>query len=403
MNLLVLSPWFPCPPDNGSRLRAFHLLEKLAKAGHTIRLVTGLQEDIAAQADRATLELFCESVSVFPWQWHDGSANSGLLRTVSTLLSAVPRSITETDNPPLREAMNAELARKPDACVAMQLAAAPFIPQDTHGVPVLLEEVEITGVTRAVSEASSAKAKMQAQLTKTKHDRYWQRELRRFAALTVVSEEEAVAVRELVGTGGPSVTVIPNGVAVEYYPERTAPPVPGRMIYNGALTYGPNHDAVAWFVRDILPKIVEQVPEAHLVVTGRYDADAEREYAGEKRVRLTGFLSDLRPTLAEAIVCAVPLRTGGGTRLKILEAWAAGIPVVSTRVGAVGLAGSESGVHLLHADTREEFAAACVRLLTEPEFAQRLAKNARQLAEERYDWSALAAQVADVLKPLRIK
>ena len=399
MNLLVFSPWFPCPPDNGSRLRAFHLLRELSRQGHTIRLVTGLQDDIAPNADREALAAFCESVQVFPWQWHRGDS-SGLVQTVSSLLSPVPRSITETENPPLRDAIRQEFARKPDACLAMQLAAAPFLPAETEGVPILLEEVEITGVTRAVSEASSAKSKLQATLTKTKHDNYWRRELRRFQALTVVSEEEAVAVRGLLGENAPPVSVVPNGVECTYYPPRTEKPVPGRMIYNGALTYGPNRDAVAWFLRDILPAIVAKVPEAHLVVTGRYDAEAERLYAGEQRIRLTGFLPDLRPTLAEATVCAVPLRTGGGTRLKILEAWAAGIPVVSTGIGAVGLAGSRNETHFLQADTAATFAEACVRLLTEPNTASEIATHARRLAEERYDWSALTGQIITVLENL---
>lgn len=397
MNLLVLSPWFPAPPDNGSRLRAFHLLRCWRDAGHGIHLLTGLQDDIADTAALSALEALCESVQVFDWHWHDGGRGSPL----KTLLSNVPRSVAETRNPALTAAMEAGLARKPDACVAMQLAAAPFVPRTTHGVPVLLEEVEITGVARAVDTAPDAKAKLLASLTKAKHDVYWKRELCRFDALTVVSQEEANAVRYLLGANAPPVSVVPNGVDCAAYPPRDTSPIPGRLLYNGSLTYPPNAVAVAWFVQEILPTIAATVPGAHLAVTGKYPADEAARYANNPRVMLTGFVPDMRPELAQAAVCAVPLRSGGGTRLKILEAWAAGVPVVSTPIGAVGLAGSADGEHLLVADDAESFAAACVQLLTDAALAARLAQNAHVLAAEHYDWAMLAAQILEVLNTVR--
>ncbi|MBC8140422.1 MAG: glycosyltransferase, partial [Armatimonadetes bacterium] len=171
-----------------------------------------------------------------------------------------------------------------------------------------------------------------------------------------------------------------------------------RLLYNGSLTYPPNAVAVAWFVQHILPGIVSEVPGAHLVVTGKHGAEDAARYAANPRVILTGFVGDMRPELAKAVVCAVPLRSGGGTRLKILEAWAAGLSVVSTSIGAVGLAGSADGEHLLLADDAEAFAGACVRLLTDAALAARLARNARALAEQRYDWAMLAAQVLGVLR-----
>ncbi|MBC8142398.1 MAG: glycosyltransferase, partial [Armatimonadetes bacterium] len=249
MNLLVLSPWFPAPPDNGSRLRAFHLLRAWHDAGHTIRLVTGLQDDITDTADHAALSAICESVQVFPWRWHDGKGGSPL----GTLLSPVPRSVAETQNPAMVAAMEAELSRKPDVCIAFQLAAAPFIPRETHGVPILLEEVEITGVARAVATAPDTKTRLLASLTKAKHNAYWKRELRRFAALTVVSQEEADALAELLGGTDIPVAVVPNGVDGSAHAPRIDLPVPGRLLYNGSLTYPPNAIAVAWFVQHILP------------------------------------------------------------------------------------------------------------------------------------------------------
>lgn len=394
MNLLVLSPWFPCPPDNGSRLRAFHLLREWANAGHSIRLVTGLQDDIVKRADLETLQKFCESVTVVPWRWHDGKTPISL----QNLLSRVPRSIAETKNVALRDAMIQEFAQTPDACIAMELASAPFIPTNTNGVPVILEQVEVSGVSRAVDEARSAQAKLQATLTRVKHDNYWRSELKRFDAITAVSEEEASAIRSLIGNEKPTVTVAPNGVDTKYYSLVNAAPVAGRIIYNGSLNYGPNREAVSWFVENMLPLIAKRTLDVHLVITGAFPVDAQEQFATNPRVHLTGFVPDIRTVLATAMICAVPLRTGGGTRLKILEAWAAGVPVVSTEIGAVGLAGSENGSHLLLADTPEMFAQACTKLLMLPDLRQQIEKNARRLVEERYNWKGIAKQITGLLK-----
>lgn len=371
----------------------FHLLREWADSGHSIRLVTGLQDDIVDRADLETLQKFCESVTVVPWRWHDGNTRSNL----HNLLSRVPRSITETKNAALRDAMIQEFARTPDACIAMELASAPFIPTNSNGVPVILEQAEVSGVSRAVNEAQGIQAKLKTALTQAKHDNYWRNELKRFNAITAVSKEEVIAIRSLIGNEKPTVTVAPNGVDTKYYSLVNAAPVAGRIIYNGSLNYGPNREAVSWFVEEMLPLIAKQIPDVHLVITGAFPADAQKQFATNPRVQLTGFVSDIRTVLSTAIICAVPLKTGGGTRLKILEAWAAGIPVVSTKIGAIGLAGSENGKHLLLADIPETFAQACTQLLMQPDLRQQIATSARRLAEERYNWEGIAKQIIGLL------
>lgn len=409
MNLLILSPWFPYPPDNGSRLRAFHLIREMAKT-HRVRLVTGLQEDIASVAMPdgktvpAPLAELCESVTVTRWQWHkgdDGSRVAKVRSAVRALLSPTPRSILETDMPELRQAIETELTRRPDAVLAMELAIAPFVPKDTHGLPILLDQIEVTGVRRVYHEAQGAKARLRAGLTLVKHDRYWRRALQRFDGITAVSEEEASAIRQVLGTR-PPVHLVPNGVDTSAYPALpdNHEPVPGRMLYNGALTYGPNRDAVYWFVQEILPIIANAVPEAHLIVTGRYPEEAGRLLGGNPRVQLTGFLPDLKDALSEAAVCVVPLKAGGGTRLKILEAFAAQLPVVSTAIGASGIAGVD-GEHLRLAETPETIAQATIDLLTNRAERRRLIANARALVLDRYEWTAIGLTMNDLLTDLQ--
>lgn len=401
MNLLVLSTWFPYPADNGSRLRAWHLLRQLKAQGHRLHLVAGVQDDAKARIGSdgsvpAPLADLCETVDAIPWHWFQGGG--GLKSEALALLSPTPRSILETPNPALSDCIAKRLEQKPDAVLVLELGMDTYLGALPSGCQAILDQVEVSGVERAVQTAGSTPARLRAQLTLEKSNRYWHKRFQRYACITAVSEEETAAVRRVVGRETPPVVVVPNGVDVAAFPAR--PPqrserVPGRLLYNGALTYGPNRDAVGYFVRDILPRIVAQEPDAHLVVTGRYDAsaDMEKELLASPHVTLTGFVTDLTPILATAQLSVVPLLGGGGTRLKILEAWAAYLPVVSTTIGAVGLAG-EDGLQLAIADTAGAFADKVVYLLRQPAEAEQLAQNAYRLACERYDWSAIGANLS---------
>jgi glycosyltransferase involved in cell wall biosynthesis len=401
MNLLVLSPWFPFPPDNGSRLRAFHLIRVLAEQGHRIRLVAGVQEDSPSGPIPEPLQDLCDEVIAIPWRWYDGGTRTGRWGAARAALSHVPRSVREADNPGLREAVaRAWQNRSTDAVLAFELGIDPFLPEEGGGTPVVLDQVELSGLERAYRTAKSVPRRLRHRLAWSKGARYWGKRLRRYSALTAVSTAEVDIVRRVLGRETPPVHLLPNGVPVDAYPPRIRERiVPGRLIYNGALTYGPNRDAVYWFVQEILPRVVEQVPEAHLVVTGRCEARDAATLASNPRVRLTDFLPDLRPALLEAAACVVPLRTGGGTRLKILEAWAAGVPVVATSVGAAGLEG-EDGTHYRRADTAEALAKATVTLLQDSVHAEGLARKARALVTARYDWAALGGQLAGMLETL---
>jgi glycosyltransferase involved in cell wall biosynthesis len=185
-------------------------------------------------------------------------------------------------------------------------------------------------------------------------------------------------------------TVIPNAADVEYYqPRPTDPPPDGRtVVFFGLLSYVPNIDGVIHFVQDIWPRIAEAHPEARCKIIGGRPPPSLLALAGP-RVELTGFVSDLRPHLAAAAAVVVPLRLGGGTRLKIVEAMAMGKAIVSTRLGAEGIE-AVPGRDLLVEDQPAAFAHAVNRLLAEPSLAARIGQSARHLAVARYAWSGAA-------------
>ncbi len=184
--------------------------------------------------------------------------------------------------------------------------------------------------------------------------------------------------------------VIPNAADVEYYQPRATDPLPdGRtVVYFGLLSTVPNVDGVVHFVRDIWPRIAEAHPQARCKIIGGRPPPSLLALAGP-RVELTGFVSDLRPHLAAAAAVVVPLRLGGGTRLKIVEAMAMGKAIVSTTLGAEGIE-AVPGRDILIEDEPAAFADVVNRLLAEPSLAARIGHSARLLAVERYAWSGAA-------------
>jgi glycosyltransferase involved in cell wall biosynthesis len=194
---------------------------------------------------------------------------------------------------------------------------------------------------------------------------------------------------------GVRTAVIPNGANLEHYqPRSDDPPPDGRtVVFFGHLSYVPNVDAVNYFVRHIWPRVAEAHPKARCKIIGGRPLPSLLALAGP-RVEVTGFVSDLRPHLAAAAAVVVPLRLGGGTRLKIVEAMAMGKAIVSTSLGAEGIE-AVPGRDILVEDQPAAFADAVNRLLAEPALAERIGQSARRLVVARYDWSEAAWALED--------
>jgi GT2 family glycosyltransferase len=190
--------------------------------------------------------------------------------------------------------------------------------------------------------------------------------------------------------------VIPNGVDVEACAGTFGSAETDTLVYAGALSYEANFDAVLYFARSILPLIRLERPGVRLRVTGRATPGQIATLPSAEGIEFTGYLDDVRPTIARSWAEVVPLRKGGGTRLKVLEALALGTPVVSTPKGVQGLE-IEAGQHALVADSSAKFAAATVDLLGKPELRQRLAIAGCELVRERYDWRDIGRRFNDLV------
>ena len=182
--------------------------------------------------------------------------------------------------------------------------------------------------------------------------------------------------------------IIPNGVDVDAYAGEFGPQDPASIIFSGSVGYEANFSALAFFLKDIYPRIEVQFPGVRMKITGKADPEKISHLPAFRGVEFTGYLQDVRPAIATSTVSVVPLLQGGGTRLKILEAMALGTAVVSTRKGAEGL-DVKSGIHLLLADTPEDFAQAVLRILQDEPLRQFLTENAYQLVKEHYTWDSI--------------
>ena len=396
MNILVLSAWCPFPADNGSRLRAYHLLRELAAQGHGLSLIALGQPDSDFARARPPLEALCMGgVQLFPSRFFQ----KGTLKSWLGFLSLRPRMLLDTWQPDAAAAIaRACQEDKHDIILALQTGIAHYVPASTP-MPCVLDEVEVSSFLREWEGTKSLKKRLRLGLMVAKFRAHIASLGPRFACWTCVSALERQAVLRLVGNAAPPVHILPNGVDLEYNtPAPEEAYNPDTLIYNGALSFYANHEAVQHFVQDILPLIQRARPAAHLLVTGRIDTLAPDDpLRHHPAVTLTGYVNDIRPVVRRAAVCVVPLRQGGGTRLKILEAMALGVPVVATPCGAEGIDGVDSE-HLLIADAPADFARATVRLMEDAALRARLAVGGRRLVEECYGWHAIGAHLAQILQ-----
>jgi glycosyltransferase involved in cell wall biosynthesis len=197
---------------------------------------------------------------------------------------------------------------------------------------------------------------------------------------------------------GARTAVIPNAADVDFYRPRPDDPQPdGRtVVFFGLMSYMPNIDGATYFIQDIWPRIAKANPQARCKIIGGSPPPQLLALAGP-RIEFTGFVPDLRPHLAEAAAVVVPLRIGGGTRLKIVEAMAMSKAIVSTSLGAEGIE-AVPGRDILIADESSGFADAVSRLLAEPGLAAQIGNSARQLSEARYAWGSAARTLEDFFR-----
>ncbi|MHB1131370.1 MAG: glycosyltransferase [Chloroflexota bacterium] len=382
MRILLLTQVVPYPPDSGPKIKTYGVIKYLALR-HELHLLSFVRSQ-AEQESALGLRSLCAGIGTVPLH---RSPVRDLFYLTKSLLSGRPFLVERDDSLAMRCAVDGLLGRYSfDAVHADQLSMAQF----AVGLPVpvrILDEHNAvwTIVRRASNWEGWGPRRLLAEVEWRKLRYYEGQVCRQLDLVTVVSGQDYVALAEAAQAVFPT-EVIPIAVDTNELVFVPRGPDARYLVSVATMFYPPNVEGVHWFARDVFPLIRLAAPETRFFVVGsRPPAKITRLARPESGIAVTGYVADLEPILRECAIVVVPVHSGSGMRVKILEAFARGIPVVSTSVGIEGI-DATNGEHLLVADDPVAFARAVVRLLTRPAEAARLAQAARALVEARYDW-----------------
>jgi len=394
MRILCIAHEFAWPPVNGYRIRLDQVLRALSTQGRVDYLAV-LNDDRAADVAAVPPDLGSGRVRVV----RSGPLRRSLPALLRATFGRLPRRIIWPDWGEAREVV-AEWAStgydlvwcSSDAYAALgyRLAAPVVVDLDNLEGRLLRERRRNRPPDPTRSSARRRVADVFDRVDEWRWTRLERRIARRVAATVVCSEDERSRLAV------PGVAIVPNGYEPSAPPVQPAPgSAPLTLVFVGLYAYEPNRDAARRLACEILPCLRRVEPAAQVRLVGRDGGllDDLRDLPG---VTVVGEVAEVGPELARADVVAVPIRFGSGTRLKILEAFAHGRPVVSTHLGAEGL-GAIDGEHALLADDLDGFAAACLRIHRDPALADRLVEAASALWEQRYRWDSVREAVAAVV------
>jgi glycosyltransferase involved in cell wall biosynthesis len=383
MNVLLLTQVLPYPPDSGPKVKTWNVLKYLARQ-HEVTLVSFVRGDQSAAI--AHLRQYCRAVHTVPMARSLLPDGLAMLRS---LLTGQPWMVLRDDRAEMRALVDRlctetrfDVAHADQLNMAQYAARVPYARKilDAHNALWLLYQ--------------RLAATMPAGPRKWLLERDWRllktcegRLVREFDGVLAVSVEDQAALCEAAGEPV-DMTVIPIAVDTDEIPLVARSEGAHHLLHIGTMYWPPNIDGMKWFVDAVYPQIRAARPDAELDIVGaRPPQELTALNGNAHNINVTGYVADPQPYLEQAGVFIVPLRAGGGMRVKILEALARGLPLVTTTLGCEGIA-VEHSRHVLIADTPEEFANACLRLLNDRVLAAELGRNGRRLVEEVYDYRA---------------
>jgi glycosyltransferase involved in cell wall biosynthesis len=377
----ILSTWYPEPIDNGAKLRVRLMIDALAP-DFDVLLVVLLGNDDMPEGTLTEVS-GVESTHVLPLP----TFRPRSVKSLVAAFSAEPRSIAATWDPALARHIAALMdAHQVDVVIGNDMRTIRYLVAIGDDIPTILDEPNVSPF--AIEEGAPRRARVR----QAKYQRMLARYDAGFDAVSVASTEEAAAYRRL--SGRQQVEVLPNGVTT--IPATTwTPPAGLQALYTGSLTYAPNAEAVAVWNRDVRPIVARALPDVSLVVTGTLPAVLPADVV-HPSIHLTGRLDSLDGVYADARVFIAPIRSGTGTRIKLLEAMARGMPVVTTSKGIEGIAAT-AGEHALIADDPRDFAGAVVRVLTDDALAARLGAAGRDLVARHYGPGVLGDRLRSIV------
>jgi len=389
----------PYPPIGGAFQRGYHLLKRVA-ARHDIHLIAvrhkrQVHPGITVDDARSALLPLVRSLTIV-----DIARRTAMpylqLNAVASLFRREPLTATLYDDPAIRETIARAVAeRRPDVLHFESISLAGYVDLAGSARTVLSHQgAESVMMERRLAFEKNPLARGFYRHEARKLAAYEREMCSRFDANLVVSRSDGEALRQVGAVR--EFDVVANGVDVADVKPVQRRPGSRTLIFAGRLDQYANRDAIVHFVRTTWPLVRAAAPDARLLVVGANPTtDVLALQSVDSGVEVTGFVKEIRPYFEQAAAVVIPLRDGGGTRVKVLDALAMGMPIVSTPLGIDGL-DLEPGNDVLVADTPQEFASRIWQLLEDPALCDRLAARARRSAEERFDWEGIAERLSDV-------
>lgn len=399
MRILYVTQIVPYPPHGGVLQRGFNLLRELGSR-HEVHLLAFHHRDElppgdAVEQSRRELGKFCRSVEYFDL-WPKRSAIHRVAGLAAAAFHPAPFSVLAHRSRQLSKRL-VEICRDapaPDIVHLDTIALAPYA-GDCGKLPVVLAHHNIESQLMQ-RRAEFERGWLQRRYVSREAAKLRQLEARvagSFRSNITVSDADAAELRSI--CPGAVTEVIPNGVDTRYFTPRRGEETQ-TLVFTGGMNMFANRDGVDWFLESVWPAIKSRVPGVRFVAIGQRPSERLQEAAArDSAVEAPGFVQDVRPAVARAAVYIVPLRVGGGTRLKVLDAMAQGKAIVSTTLGAEGI-DVRPGEHLVLADDAHAFADRVVELMQRPDERLRLGDAARAQAEAKYSWSILGERMAGV-------
>lgn len=396
LRVVIVDEELPYPLNSGKRIRTLNLTRRLAQRHEVTYLCHRNADPVEAAEAQQFLGDHGVDVILVDRPVPPRSGLRFFLRLGLNLLSSLPYSVASHNSRDMRQAIRKLATTRPVDlwhCEWTPYAEPLRVLPDACKL-VMAHNVESLIWQRYHETESNPLKRWYIKRQWRKFEEFERRVLREADCTVAVSPEDAVLFQREFAVD--NVAVVDNGVDTEFFQPSFEPRHPHRILFLGSLDWRPNLDAVSQIFDRLLPTVRRECPDAVFTLVGRKPPSWLRERAAATPgIELHADVADVRPFLTQSAVMVVPLRIGGGSRLKILEALAAGLPVVSTRVGAEGLH-LEHGEHLVVRETVDELADALLTELRHPAVAQERADRGRQVVLSRYDWNSLAERLEQV-------
>ncbi len=397
MNILFLTQIVPFPPDAGPRVKTWHVLRALANQGHSVTLASFVRPE--EEQFLTPLESVCRAIHSVPIR-RSRFADLGYM--FRSYLTRRPFLVERDDLRPMQELVN-ELTRRGeyDFIHADQLTMAQFALRGAQAAkkkPKVIFDAHnaVWTIVERMKENARWFLKPILTIEAKRVKRYEGNLLKQVDHILVVTDMDRTGLEEALKVTATKpaeklapITVVPIATDTQQLQPIRRKPASKNIVTLGTLHYPPNADGIRWFFNEVFPLIRQRVPEATLTIIGKNPPQDFLDFAERNpdAVKVTGYVPELKPYLEQSALMVVPVRAGGGMRVRILEAFAYAMPVVTTTVGLEGIQ-AEPGRDVLVADTAPDFADCVVELLHDVDLQETLAANGRRLAETKYDWQA---------------